>query len=670
MHYKLFSVKNVLSKHTISLYKKKFFIAFYIVIAILSATHLSGQSSEKKINILVYPFTNSGNAQYSWVSTGMTQSVISDLSKISSISVFTEEDRKKAIQEIELGMTGLVKESDVVKVGTIMGAQLICSGNYTVSGNRIRINAKLVSVEKATVNKAITLDGTIDNLFELQDRIVTELMSTAQQTNIPGIRKPVFTLKDKENIKKLPRPDIKAFELYAKGLENYDINPQEALKYFNQALSIDTNYFYAYLSAGGVCSVMGNLDNAESYYARAAEILKKEGLENSLESASLYYTMGINFWNRGDSDRAVTFAVQAFNILAASGEDYSRLAAATLMLCGAGYRTKNRIDDALKCTQQSIAIYEYLGLQNTSDYAWGLNNLAVTYSMLGSHQKSVELYRQCLKIWDALGLTVSMGTAYTYCQLGYEYYVLKQYEKAYDNLTKGRDYCISLKLNNSFNFAYYMWYLSLVYSEGFGDYCIAAEFLNTSVNIFEKQKNPVATDAQKSLQELEKKCGFTSAKRKKEEELISAASNGNITSVKNLIKEKININARAYWKGESALYNAAAMGDTNMVKFLVENGADVNIRMYKGFTPLMVAINKGHYDIIRYLLSKNALVNMPDCRGVTPLMYAVSTPTSNEIIELLITKGADVNARDDNGESVVQKANSKAVPVLRKYGAK
>jgi len=600
----------------------------------------------------------------------MTQSVISDLLKISSISVFTEEDRKKAIQEIELGMTGLVKESDVVKVGTIMGAQLICSGNYTVTGNRIRVNAKLVSVEKAIVDKAISLDGTVDNLFELQDRIVTELMSTAQQTNIPGTRKPVFTLKDKENIKKLPRPDIKAFELYAKGLENYDTNPQEALKYFNQAISIDTNYFYAYLAAGGVCSVLGNLDNAENYYARAVEILKKEGLDNSFESASLYYTMGINFWNRGDSDHAVTFAVKAFNILAALGEDNSRLAAAVLMLCSAGYRTKNRIDDALKCTQQSITIYEYLDLQNTSDYAWGLNNLAVIHSMVGNHKKSVELYKQCLKIWDTLGLTVSMGTAYTYCQIGYEYYVLKQYEKAYDNLIKGRDYCISLKLDNSFNFAYYMWYLSLVYSEGFGDYCIAAEFLNTSVNIFQKQKNPVANDAQKSLQELEKKCGFISSKRKKEEELISAAANGNITGVQKLIKEKVNINARAYWKGESALYNAASVGNMGMVKFLVENGADVNIRMYKGFTPLMVAIYKGHYDVIQYLLSKNALVNMPDCRGETPLMWAVSTNTSDKIIELLITKGADVNARDDKGESVVQKANSKTALILRKHGAK
>lgn len=660
---------NKTSPHIAALWKK-LLLLFYLSFTIIYTTSLSGQLSEKKLNILVYPFTNTGSSQFSWISAGMTQSVISDLLKISSISVFTEEDRKKAIQEIELGMTGLIKESDVVKVGTILGAQLICSGNYTVNGNKIRINAKLVSVEKATVDKAITLDGTIDRLFDLQDRIVAELMSTAEQTYTPGTKKAVFTVKDKENINKLPRPDIKAFELYAKGLENYDKNPQEALKYFNQALSIDTNYYYAYLAAGGVYSILGNVDNAERYYAKATEILKKAGLENSIESASLYYNMGINFWNRGDSNRTLTYAIQAYTICESLGEQNSRLAAAILMLCGADYRSINRIDDALKCTQQSIAIYEYLGLQNTSDHAWGLNNLAVIYSMMGNHQKPVELYRQCLKIWDSLGLTVSMGTAYTYCQLGYEYYMMKQYEKAYDNLIKGRDYCISLKLTNSFNFAYYMWYLSLVYSEGFGDYCIAADFLKTSVDIFEKQKNPVLTDAKKSLLDLEKKCSNMSVKRKKEEELISAASNGDMTRVKNLINEKININARAYWKGESALYNAAATGNIAMVTFLVENGADINIRTYKGFTPLMVAINTGHYDVIRYLLTKNVSVNMPDCRGETPLMYAVRTPISNEIIELLIAKGANVNARDDNGQSVFQKATKQAAPVLRKHGAK
>jgi TolB-like protein len=87
----------------------KIFISLSIFAIILIFHNSSAQSQNKKLNILVYPFTNNSASQYSWISAGMTQSVIADLAKISSISVFTEEDRKKAIQEIELAMTGLIK---------------------------------------------------------------------------------------------------------------------------------------------------------------------------------------------------------------------------------------------------------------------------------------------------------------------------------------------------------------------------------------------------------------------------------------------------------------------------------------------------------------------------------------------------------------------------------
>jgi len=631
---------------------------------------LAGQTAARKINILVYPFVNTGTAHYSWISAGMTQSVISDLLKISSVAVFSEEDRKRAVREIELGMTGLIRESDVAQVGQIMGAELICSGNFTVSGGKIRVNAKLVSVGEAVVRKAVTLDGSVDKIFELQDRIVTELMAAAGEAAPPGAKKPVFTARDRETIRKLPRPDIRAFELYAKGVELYETNPSGALTFFNQALSLEKDYYHALLAAGGAYSLLGKSDEADKYYAEAFDMLRKAGLDNSVEAASLYYSMGINFWNRGDSNRTIIYSQNAYKILESMGEQDSRQAASVLMLLGGGYRYANRVTDALTCTERSIAIYDRLGLRNTSDYAWGLNNLAVVYSMTGNRVKPIALYKQCLKIWSSLKLSVSMGTAYTYCQLGYEHYMRKEYEKAYDYLFNGRDLCIYLKLDNSFNFAYYTWYLSSVYSDGFGDHCIAAEFMKKPVLLFEKQKNPALSDAKNRLIMLEEKCAERRAIREKEERLISAAAKADTATVRKMIAEKVNINARAYNKGESALYNAAYKGSLEIVKLLVESGADVNIRMYRGTTPLMASIFKGRYDIIRYLLSKNASVNMANCRGETPLMDAVMWTPRKEIIEMLIEKGADVNARDDNGESVLHKATTGAKKLLQKHGAR
>ena len=51
--------------------------------------------SAKQINILVHPFENTGDKVYSWISAGMTNTVISDLTRIKDISVISNTDRKK-----------------------------------------------------------------------------------------------------------------------------------------------------------------------------------------------------------------------------------------------------------------------------------------------------------------------------------------------------------------------------------------------------------------------------------------------------------------------------------------------------------------------------------------------------------------------------------------------
>ncbi|MEI6313675.1 MAG: hypothetical protein WCO89_02305, partial [Syntrophus sp. (in: bacteria)] len=48
----------------------------------------------KQMYILVHPFENTGDKEYSWISAGMTDTVISDLTRIQNISVVSNQDRK------------------------------------------------------------------------------------------------------------------------------------------------------------------------------------------------------------------------------------------------------------------------------------------------------------------------------------------------------------------------------------------------------------------------------------------------------------------------------------------------------------------------------------------------------------------------------------------------
>jgi ankyrin repeat protein len=111
----------------------------------------------------------------------------------------------------------------------------------------------------------------------------------------------------------------------------------------------------------------------------------------------------------------------------------------------------------------------------------------------------------------------------------------------------------------------------------------------------------------------------------------------------------------------SVLWRAARDGDGAEVKRLVELGADVNERKGRFYdTALHVAAGKGSLDVVAYLLSKGADVNARDESGLTPLHAAARYPgkggppagseaARNQIAAMLIEHGADVRAVGSDG---------------------
>ncbi len=162
---------------------------------------------------------------------------------------------------------------------------------------------------------------------------------------------------------------------------------------------------------------------------------------------------------------------------------------------------------------------------------------------------------------------------------------------------------------------------------------------------------------------------------------------GDVSAMRYLIMQGAKLSAL----GENLDLNAAAFhGHWRLCQFLIEQGADVNhTQPDTGETPLHAATSKGgpaKYDlVIKVLLAAGAAPNCPtragvetgcfmrDCRtkGETPLHRAAAFG-SQATIERLLDAGADIGAKDANGDTPLSWASWYARPndILRKlcYG--
>ena len=118
------------------------------------------------------------------------------------------------------------------------------------------------------------------------------------------------------------------------------------------------------------------------------------------------------------------------------------------------------------------------------------------------------------------------------------------------------------------------------------------------------------------------------------------------------------------------LLEAATRGDLPAVKGLIAKGADVNTKARNGTTVLMVASAGGFVEVVQLLLAKGADVNTRRYDGGTALI-AASDQSHKEVVELLLARGADVNARDNDGKSALIHSHQRGITeLLIRAGAK
>ncbi len=192
------------------------------------------QTPENSIAVLY--FANlSQNPDYTVLQKGLTDMIITDLAKVSGLTVVERARLQMLIDEIGLGMSGLVAEETAPRMGKLLGAARVVQGTFSgATGDDIRINAGITQTREGIFLPADHISGTIQAFYQLEKDVVFNIIDAM------GIQ---LSRAEREAIQKIPTANLLAFMAYCRGLDYEDKGLYgEARDAFQSAANIDPGF--------------------------------------------------------------------------------------------------------------------------------------------------------------------------------------------------------------------------------------------------------------------------------------------------------------------------------------------------------------------------------------------------------------------------------------------
>jgi ankyrin repeat protein len=144
--------------------------------------------------------------------------------------------------------------------------------------------------------------------------------------------------------------------------------------------------------------------------------------------------------------------------------------------------------------------------------------------------------------------------------------------------------------------------------------------------------------------------------------LLIATHGNRIEVARALIEAGADVNAKDRINDSPYLY-AGAWGHLEIMKMTLAHGADLKSTNRYGGTALIPAAERGHVDTVRTLIEAGVDVDHVNNLGWTALLEAIILGTGRErhqqIVELLVKAGADINLADRDGVKLLQQARSR-----------
>jgi adenylate cyclase len=259
-------------------------------------TNGGGAAKAPTASIAILPFTNmSGDPEQEYFSDGISEDIITDLSKIGGLTVIARNS-----SFIYKG-----RPVDVRTIGRELGVQSVLEGSIRRAGQRVRITAQLIDATSGGHLWADRYDRDLTDIFEVQDDVTHRIVDALKVTLSPAEK---AQRADGENI------HIEAYEATLRGREIL-LGPtknretfEQAKKLFLRAIELDPDFAKAYAALGFAYMFDyqnrwsdepdKSLTRAKDYAELAVEKDPKEALAHAIAAVAATF--------RRDLDRAQT----------------------------------------------------------------------------------------------------------------------------------------------------------------------------------------------------------------------------------------------------------------------------------------------------------------------------------------------------------------------------
>ena len=217
-----------------------------------------------KPSIAVLPFHNmSSDAEQEYFADGMTEDLITDISKISGLKVIARHST--------FPYKG--QNPDLIDVGMALGATHIIDGSVRKSGSTLRITIQLIDASDGKHVWAERYDRELRDVFSIQDEIIGEIITALSLKLTP---------EEEKRVARHNTLNLDAYDLFMRGRQQESFFTREsfieAKRYYDQVVALDPNYAEAWARLAQIHTLNGQLGWDEDVKAadqRALQLVEK-----------------------------------------------------------------------------------------------------------------------------------------------------------------------------------------------------------------------------------------------------------------------------------------------------------------------------------------------------------------------------------------------------------